>query len=333
MDSGDASSGMPLIPTARALWLHWLHQRHTIDWTLLLQQLVAVAEELVEDAQACQDEDLAWEERWWAEDIARKEAFWAKLLAMEWEQIQVLLNQNTILVWAVQGMDNDYQILDTILGLVDSFMPAAAWLQKPGPTGTLATACCPKTGPHLGLGPLPPPADRSPWLNSPKVHCHPALTPTWTQAYCSPQLHAGAELEQPAVGTGPHASPAGHGQPPAAGVLSTPEDEQLLSPRASPPPTACTTACTPMGDQPKAMVLATCPLGAPISWPPTPGHQKTHFVYSFTGKRAGRVGGGGTVLQREGGGGLYVLSGGWGEGWGVCDVRGIKISSLAMCPP
>ncbi|KYO19085.1 hypothetical protein Y1Q_0019014 [Alligator mississippiensis] len=106
-----------------------LCQRHTQDRTLLLQQLVVVAKEWKEHAQAWwrRTQPARRSERRITQETTQEEVrdwaeckFWAKLLALERECLQVLWAQNNILGWAMETMDDDCQTLSTVLGLVVS---------------------------------------------------------------------------------------------------------------------------------------------------------------------------------------------------------------------
>ncbi|KYO37261.1 hypothetical protein Y1Q_0008951 [Alligator mississippiensis] len=54
--------------------------------------------------------------------------FRVQFLALKCEWMEALWEQNAILARAVQAMDDDYCVLDTILALVVSFVLPSAWL-------------------------------------------------------------------------------------------------------------------------------------------------------------------------------------------------------------
>ncbi|KYO28104.1 hypothetical protein Y1Q_0005098 [Alligator mississippiensis] len=84
-----------LPPSAGAIWMHWLCQQRTPDWTLLLQQLLAVAEE-----------QEVWEQAWWVEDIAWEEGpdqvqqdDWVQMETLVWEHMKLFQRG-----WSSHGM-------------------------------------------------------------------------------------------------------------------------------------------------------------------------------------------------------------------------------------
>lgn len=76
---------------------------------------------------------MACQERSQAEDITQEEAFQAKCLALEQEQEQALWEQNSILGWSVQVIDDNFGVLDIAMVLAVSYRPAATQLPFPVP--------------------------------------------------------------------------------------------------------------------------------------------------------------------------------------------------------
>ncbi|KYO35522.1 hypothetical protein Y1Q_0008081 [Alligator mississippiensis] len=125
-----------------------------MDCTLLLQWLVAVLVKQAEDVWAWQAEDVTHED---AQDPYDDEwdqthqDFQAKLLALECKWFQVVQELNTILGWAVQVMDDDHRVLDSVLALAVMFVPPTAqpltlalyapWQPPNTQQQTLAWAC------------------------------------------------------------------------------------------------------------------------------------------------------------------------------------------------
>ncbi|KYO33507.1 hypothetical protein Y1Q_0008695 [Alligator mississippiensis] len=141
-----------------------------------------VAKKQEETTLAWQEENLAWEARWqeenldfhnrWQrEDITQEEVqdqadqeHRAKLLTLEWEQIQVLQEQNVIQGQAVQAMNDDHQTPSS-LGLGGFVHSCCCLVPVPCPADPLVTAYCSAGGPLLALerNPPCPSAERSPW--------------------------------------------------------------------------------------------------------------------------------------------------------------------------
>lgn len=71
----------------------------------------------------------------WHEETQNHEdqKFQAELLALEHERLQLLREQNVILDWAVQAVDNNHHVLDTALALVVAFMLPTTWLPALAP--------------------------------------------------------------------------------------------------------------------------------------------------------------------------------------------------------
>ncbi|KYO42331.1 hypothetical protein Y1Q_0022192 [Alligator mississippiensis] len=81
-----------------------LHQRRTLDSTLLLDRQVIVSEDQLADSQVWRVEDMACQDRWWVEDIAHEDVrdwcdevqdwenrkFQVQLLALECKQVEAL---------------------------------------------------------------------------------------------------------------------------------------------------------------------------------------------------------------------------------------------------
>ncbi|KYO39233.1 hypothetical protein Y1Q_0004862 [Alligator mississippiensis] len=81
-------------------------------------ELVAVSEDHLEGSWAWRAEDITCED---AQDWANTE-FSAQLLALEHKWLDLLMEQNDMLGWTVQVMDDGHWVLDTILALAVTFL-------------------------------------------------------------------------------------------------------------------------------------------------------------------------------------------------------------------
>ncbi|KYO47639.1 hypothetical protein Y1Q_0019733 [Alligator mississippiensis] len=105
--------------------------------------------------------------------------FWVQLLALEHKQVKVVYEQTSVLGKAVQAMDDNSPVLDTILAMAVIIVAAAAW----SPTLVLPALPGPGNHPPCSSRPLPGHGRRScatsssqkplPWTPF-WVQCHPA---------------------------------------------------------------------------------------------------------------------------------------------------------------
>ncbi|KYO22603.1 hypothetical protein Y1Q_0003125 [Alligator mississippiensis] len=127
--------------------MHQLRQRKTQDLALLLDNLVTASEEQIVNSQAWQVEDVTWQEALQVEDIAHKDArdlykeerdqckeerdqqrdqvdqeFRDRLLALEERRVEALVQQAVLVARAVKVMEEDCQVLATVLALAVTFM-------------------------------------------------------------------------------------------------------------------------------------------------------------------------------------------------------------------
>ncbi|KYO35061.1 hypothetical protein Y1Q_0000963 [Alligator mississippiensis] len=131
----DGGSGSP-VSLVGALWMHQLHWRRTQDKILLLDWMVTALEEWLADTWAWQVEDM-----WQVEDLAYEElvdgVFRAWFVDLVKWHVEDLEWQALLVARAVEVMEEDRQVLDTILDLADAFrLPAAM-----PPTAALPGPC------------------------------------------------------------------------------------------------------------------------------------------------------------------------------------------------
>ncbi|XP_014466327.1 uncharacterized protein LOC106737393 [Alligator mississippiensis] len=144
-------------PTAGALRMRRLRQRRSQDRTLRLDRLVTASEDRLVDTRAWRVEDVARQERWraedvvrqdrWrAEDVARQDArdrreevrdrreeardqaereFRTQFLTLEREWVEALREQSAVLGRAVQAMEDNRRVLDTLMALAVALVPPA----------------------------------------------------------------------------------------------------------------------------------------------------------------------------------------------------------------
>ncbi|KYO31831.1 hypothetical protein Y1Q_0022893 [Alligator mississippiensis] len=124
-----------------------LRQRRTQNQTLLLDHLVTASKEQLMDSRAWRVEDVTQQDTWWVENVACKKAqeplkeardwveweFWERLLALEGCHNEALQWQAVLVARAAETMEEDHQVLDTILALVVTFVLPAALLPAAAP--------------------------------------------------------------------------------------------------------------------------------------------------------------------------------------------------------
>ncbi|KYO45868.1 hypothetical protein Y1Q_0021501 [Alligator mississippiensis] len=136
-----------------------MHQllRRTQDQTLLLDWLVMATKDQQVDMWIQWLEDMAHKDVW---DLCEEVWDWAEqefklqLLALNQELMEALWEQSEVVARAVQTLDDDHQVLGTVLAMLVTFVPPAA---LPPTIAHLTCGRCwlPSYKPHHGPGRRP----------------------------------------------------------------------------------------------------------------------------------------------------------------------------------
>ncbi|KYO48887.1 hypothetical protein Y1Q_0020234 [Alligator mississippiensis] len=114
--------------------MHQLHWRRTQDQTLLLDQLVMVLEDQLVEVQVWQEKDVTQQDAKWMEDVTHKDVQdgmrrhrtgqTGQTGALEEWHIDALEQQAVVIARAVEVMEEDRRMLDTIMALTVALVPS-----------------------------------------------------------------------------------------------------------------------------------------------------------------------------------------------------------------